>query len=110
MRKAFIRSKADVLGGHLYDGASILYLTKRLPDAETDFDVVSREGTTYKITIKCTDTVIQMTDGMAVQVLNTILKRAMDGLKMQLVGRNMYDAGAPVRIPQFKIDLWPGKI
>jgi aubergine len=110
MRKAFIRSQEAVLGGHLFDGASILYLTKRLPDQITVFDVVSREGTNYKMTIKDTDVVIQMTDGMAVQVLNTILKRAMDGLNMQLVGRNMYDAKAPVNIPQYKIDLWPGKI
>lgn len=109
MRKALVRSKVNVLGGHLFDGGSILYLTRRLPEPVTVLDVLSREGHNYKMTIKSTETKIQMTDGAALQVLNIILKRAMDGLEMQLVGRNMYDAKSPVRIPKYKIDLWPGE-
>jgi hypothetical protein len=46
--------------------------------------------------IKYTKTQIDMTDNRASQVLNIILRRTMNGLQMQLVGRNLYDAGNKV--------------
>lgn len=98
LRKVFLGQQRELLGGYLYDGGSLIYLTHRLPDDRMEFNVESREGLRYKMVIKKTGMVINMTDGMATQVLNVILRRVMDGLKMQLVGRNMYDAANKVRV------------
>lgn len=51
-----------------------------------------------------------MTSASSVQVLNLILRRAMNGLKLQLVGRNFFDAVAKIDIRDFHIQLWPGYI
>lgn len=37
-----------------------------------------------------------MTESQSLQILNLILRRAMGGLELQLVGRNFYDPDAKV--------------
>lgn len=106
MRKAFVARQHTTLGGYLFDGQSMIYLTHRLPKDQMEFDCVSREEKTYKMKIKNTGTKIEMTDTAASQILNLILRRTMDGLKMQLVGRNLYDPGNKVDMKPFKIELW----
>lgn len=89
LRKRFVYEQRDLLGGYLFDGQNI---TRGLPNKRMEFWCESREGQTYKMIIKHTGAKIEMTDAMAMQVLNIILRRTMNGLEMQEVGRNMYDA------------------
>lgn len=97
------------LDGYVYDGANMLYLTKQLNESE--FRVTdSMTEQEYTVTIKNTGTEIKDTDAMANQIYNIILRRAMSHLKMQLVGRNLYDAENKVKLDQFRIELWPGFI
>lgn len=96
MRKAFVAKQRETFGGYLYDGANMIYLTQRLREAEMTFQIESREGQKYKMTVKSTGTKIEATDSMASQILNLILRQAMDGLQMQLVGRNLYDPQSKV--------------
>lgn len=91
MRKAFVGHHKELLGGYLFDGQSMIYLTRRLPEQQMTLSIESREGVTYEMIIKNTGAVIEATDSMASQILNVILRRTMDGLNMQLVGRNLYD-------------------
>jgi aubergine len=88
----------------LFDGHNIIYLTHRLAIPMLEFDVVSREGKEHKMKLRYTGS-IEMTDGMATQILNVILRRTMDGLGMQLVGRNMYDANNKVSLNEIKENL-----
>lgn len=81
-------------GGYLYDGSK-LFSTVKLPDAQTILHTKSKQGENYVITIKYIG-VISMTEWQSLQVLNLILRRAMEGLKLQLVGRDFYDAVAKV--------------
>lgn len=90
MRKAFIRSHSETFGGYLYDGCSSIYLTRALDTEMMELSVTSNQGHSYKIKIKNSKIKIDLSDQAACQVLNLILRRAMDGLKMQLVGRNLY--------------------
>ncbi|EAT40149.1 AAEL008076-PA, partial [Aedes aegypti] len=53
---------------------------------------------------------VDMTNETGIQVLNLILRRAMGGLNLQLVGRNLYDAAAKIAIRDFHIELWPGYV
>ena len=43
-------------------------------------------------------------------LLNLIFKRAMRRLNLKQVGRNTYDPSNSVRIPQHKLELWPGYV
>ena len=43
-------------------------------------------------------------------LLNLVFKRAMRKLKLQQVGRNTYDPSNSIKIPQHKLELWPGYV
>lgn len=51
-----------------------------------------------------------MTEQASLQILNLIMRRAMEGLKLQLVGRNFFDAIAKIPIQEFRLELWPGYV
>lgn len=91
LRKRFVRNHKDTFGGYLFDGGNMLYLTRRLPEDSMHFLDESREGQRYEMKVTDTGKTISTTDSMAMQILNIVLRRAMDGLHMELVGRNMYD-------------------
>ncbi|CAO1306056.1 unnamed protein product [Diamesa serratosioi] len=110
VRKALIREHKKVLGGYLYDGVSTIYLTKSLEKDTTDFAGKLKDDSLVKITVKKTMSLITATDGRVLQLLNLILRRSMEGLKLQLVGRNLYDAGAVIKLKDLNLQLWPGYI
>lgn len=110
LRKKLIFEQKDILGGYLYDGQNSLYLTKTLDEKVMTFECSDNEGKKYQMVIKKTETSFEMTDASVTQVLNVILRRTMDELKMQLVGRNLYDPNNKVDLKDFKVELWPGYI
>lgn len=97
MRKSFLRQHKEKIGGYLYDGGQMLFLTHRLENDTVILPCESREGDQYQVYLKKTDRSISDTDIQSMQILNLILKQTMGGLKMELVGRNLYDAKSKVR-------------
>jgi aubergine-like protein len=95
LKKYFVYQQRDFLGGYLFDGTNI-YLTKDIGD--TTVKTVKTRGEPEEevtMTIKFVRRV-EMTDDLAFQVLNLILRQGMRGLNLQLVGRNFYDPAAAV--------------
>lgn len=68
----------------------MIYLTRRLPQPTMSFELQDREGVACTVKISSTGTKIEMTDTSAMQIFNLILRRAMEGLEMTLVGRDFY--------------------
>lgn len=98
----------DILCGYIFDGTKA-FTNTRLRDDCLEVQATSRRQESIKITIKYVG-VISMTEWQSLQVLNLILRRSIEGLKLQLVGRNFYDAVAKVNVRDFNIQLWPGYI
>lgn len=96
LRKYILKQQKE-LGGYLFDSSNMIYVTRPLPQDKMEFTCKSRDDTVYKLTVKNTGKSIETTDNMAMQVLNVILRRAMEGLQMQLLGRNLYDPKSKVR-------------
>lgn len=94
LRKRLIYEQKATFGGYLFDG-TVLYLTIQLPDETTRFVSADREGNQIETTVRFVN-VVSMTAAASIQVLNLILRRSMDALKLQLVGRNFFDAVAKV--------------
>lgn len=97
LSKALIAQQRPNFGcGYLFDG-TLLYLTKKLEivDGKIVFQSKSRENDDYAVELKFTSEV-SMKTSTATQVLNLILRKATAGLKLQLVGRNYFDAAAKV--------------
>lgn len=96
LRKMLIAQHQDRLGGYLFTGSEI-YLTKKADPEKNELELSSesREGAKYTITMSLVGTVTMQTE-LSLQILNVILRKAMHGLQLQLVGRNFFDWAAKV--------------
>lgn len=109
LRRYLIATQKDFLGGYLFDG-TMLFLTRHLENTPVvERTAVGRNNDEFRLLFKYTRKV-SPADAQSVQILNIILRRAMSGLKLQLVGRNFFDADAKTTINEFKIELWPGYV
>lgn len=95
VRKGLLNTHRALLGGNIFDGAT-LFLTNRLQQDETELMAVNRNNEPIQIKIKFTNQV-SMQESASIQVLNIIMRKALEGLQLQLVGRNFFDATARVR-------------
>lgn len=94
-RRYLVGTQREMLGGFLFDGTQI-FLTKKLESELVDRVAHGKDDETpYTIRFNFT-TVVNMSDVQSLQVLNLILRRAMDGLHLETVGRNKYDPAAAV--------------
>lgn len=98
LRRAYLGQHRELFGGYIFDG-TVLFCTNYFvdPSANGQKEVLTknREGETIQIKIKHVG-VVETTDVQQIQVLNLILRRAMEGLNLQLVGRNFFDPVAKV--------------
>lgn len=93
----------------MFDGTQ-LFMVNKLRSEQLSLECRhERTGEVYQIKIVHTGTV-DMTNETGIQVLNLILRRAMGGLNLQLVGRNLFDAAAKIAIREYQIELWPGYV
>lgn len=102
LRKFLVREQKNLLGGYIFDGASLIYTTNPLPEDEYKFEVKSKDEKLYKVTIKQAGMAVGQNESMRFQIYNVLLRKAMDDLHMQLVGRNLYDPKAKVKEIEFK--------
>lgn len=107
IRKRLLFEQKPLLGGYLYDTRNTVYLTHKLERSPLVMTGKDREGNAYQMTLKLVGSV-SMETRESLQVLNVILRRAMDGLHLQLIGRNFFDAKATVNMPNAQLQLWPG--
>lgn len=84
------------LGGFLFDG-TMIFVVGKIDDSNdvVEKTVTGRDDIAYRITFKFTALVSPLEPG-AIQVMNLVLRAAMKGLKLQPVGRNLYDPMAQV--------------
>lgn len=95
IRKSLLREHKSMFNGFLFDG-SMLWTTSKLTDEPTVITTKRQDGSPVTITIKFTKEIV-MTEAASLQILNVILRDAMQKLRLQLVGRNFFDALAKVR-------------
>ena len=109
IRKGLLYSHKDVLGSVIFDGTLLFTDTRLVADNQPLVLNSKREsdGQVVVITIRLVEE-IQPTDFHYTQFFNIVLRRCMEKMKMQLVGRNYYDPGAKIALTQFKLELWPG--
>ncbi|XP_001663870.2 protein aubergine [Aedes aegypti] len=109
LMQGLISQHKKTFGGYLFDGTQ-LFMVNKLRSEQLSLECRhERTGEVYQVKIVHTGTV-DMTNETGIQVLNLILRRAMGGLNLQLVGRNLYDAAAKIAIRDFHIELWPGYV
>lgn len=79
------------IGGYLFDGNQLFATRKLHKNSDTvEYSTQTRDERIYKIHFKFTKIVL-MNEQESLQVLNLILRRNMNGLKLALIGRNFYE-------------------
>ncbi|XP_017059224.1 protein aubergine [Drosophila ficusphila] len=111
LRRAFLNEHRGLLGGYIFDG-TILFCTKQFQAVQNSAYVLelltkSRAGENIEVKIRAAGSV-DATDNQQLQVLNLILRRAMEGLNLQLVSRNYFDPQAKINLENYRMELWPG--
>lgn len=106
VRKGLLRVHTATLGGNVFDGTT-LYLTNRLNQDVSEYFSKNRLGENIRMTLKFVG-LVSMREGRSLQILNIIMRKALEGLNLQLVGRNFFDAAAKFNIHEFNLELWPG--
>lgn len=107
MMSSIIYTLKGVLGGYLFDGTQ-LFTRHKLRSEEVE--ITTKETMTnqdYIVKLRKVGT-IDGTNEMAFMIFNLINRKAMGGLKLQLIGRNYFDPIAKVSISQYGIELYPG--
>jgi len=96
VRMGVLSNHANILGsGYLFDGLQ-LFTTRKFDQQITVLAGKSKLDIDYKISIKFVG-FISTAEPRFLQVLNLILRRSMKGLKLELVGRNLFDPRAKVK-------------
>lgn len=103
LKRRLIGQHRATLGGYLFDGGNQIFLMSPLPPTANELRSTDRDDNEFTVSLKMTGE-IRYTDGMFLQVLNLVMRNAMRGLNLQLVGRNFYDAAAAVS-QQLKFEL-----
>ncbi|XP_019856843.1 PREDICTED: piwi-like protein 1 isoform X2 [Amphimedon queenslandica] len=108
MRYGMINEHKDLIGPtRAFDG-SVLYLPLKITDdIVTRKSIRSTDGTEITIDITLTN-VLEYRE--CTQLFNIIIRRVLRAIDMQEVGRHYFDKNHPIKIPQHKMELWPGYV
>nr|XP_045595605.1 piwi-like protein Siwi isoform X2 [Procambarus clarkii] len=107
-RKQLLRQHQEVLGAnYLFDGMQ-LYLPVKLGAEVTEL-ASKRESdeSIYTVRLKFIKELSPL-DSQYLQLMNIILRRCMDFLGMQVIGRNYFSSKDKVRDERYKVEIWPG--
>uniref|UniRef100_A0A336MII6 CSON000428 protein n=1 Tax=Culicoides sonorensis TaxID=179676 RepID=A0A336MII6_CULSO len=108
----FVENNEEFLNiGKIFNGSN-LYTTSKLEN-----DVTTLEGkdnmtdNDVKITIKFDKSLSTLHSSEEIyQSLNTILRRAIEGLSLTLIRRNLYDPEEKTTLYDLKLEIWPGYV
>ncbi|XP_041675230.1 LOW QUALITY PROTEIN: protein aubergine [Drosophila eugracilis] len=111
LRRGLLNEHRSLLGGNIFDGTVLFCTTQFKPVQNSPYvlELVAknRAGENIEIKIKAVGSV-EAGDNQQFQVLNLILRRAMEGLELQLVHRNLFDPKAKINLENYRMELWPG--
>lgn len=103
-KRNYLNDHTDIVGSHVFDGETVFSTSYFVSDDNgriLELWSRDRNGTAVLIKLKHVG-IVDCTDFQHLQILNIILRYAIEKLHMQLVGRHYYDASAKVVPIKFK--------
>uniref|UniRef100_A0A1B6DVK7 Piwi domain-containing protein n=1 Tax=Clastoptera arizonana TaxID=38151 RepID=A0A1B6DVK7_9HEMI len=107
VRKMLLRPHKDKIGEYIFDGTMMFTSNRLKPDVVDFFSVRDTDKQNIKITVKLVGD-LMMGDGHYLQVYNILMRQCLKNLKLQLIGRDHYDAAAKSSYDDLKLEVWPG--
>lgn len=96
-RRKLIQSQNILLGDFIYNGTGLVYTFQVLAEPRYEIKVNSSENVEHTLILEHKRK-IDLDSEEALMVMNIIFRRMMNGLDLQLVGRNLYDPKRSVSV------------
>lgn len=106
VRKGLLKLHKASLVSYIFDG-TVMYTTTRLPAPLELLSKRQSDNAEIKIIIRLVGE-LKKGDHHYIQVFNIIMRRCLELLKLQVIGRDYYDARAKIDIHEYRLQLWPG--
>lgn len=106
----YAQATKELLTGYVFDG-SMMFSSQRISPDPLELFVDPPEGSERTDKIRITTRLVadvEVGDYHLIQFFNILLRRCLQFMNLQMVGRNFYDALAKIAIPNYDIELWPG--
>ena len=111
IRKALVyQHKGSKVKNMIFDGTLMFTDTRLAPDDDVKpvtWISQRNDGTPVTLTIKHVEELCP-TDYHYIQFFNLILRKVLEGMKLEMVGRSYYDPNAKITMANHKLELWPG--
>lgn len=111
-RKGLVRRALKDISrtGYLFDGTQ-MFTTQKFPQDPFQLTVALAEGSEEEIrlTIRLVGD-LAWTDPHYMQLFNLIVRKCLSFMKLKLLGRNYFDPESRIRVPEYKLELWPGYV
>ncbi|CAL8115744.1 unnamed protein product [Orchesella dallaii] len=109
LKKKLMRPHAQSLGANIFDGSS-LYTANRLhPDPMTLYSLQPNSEEKIELTVRMVAE-LAPTDGMYLQLFNILVRKCLEGMSLEEMGRHFYDRHQAIRLDAHRLELWPGYI
>jgi len=111
LMRAFAGTGEGKLGMFIFDGHS-LWTTKLLsPEIGAPIELTGtlKDETPVDIQIKLVAE-LEPGDSMYLQFYSIVVRKCLEVLKLDLLGRHYYDNTAAIRMDNYRLELWPGFI
>ena len=108
VKKALLYGLKDA--GHLphfiTDGMHLFVMSKLDSDPKI-LETKTRKGEDVTVKLRLVEE-LRPTDHHFISFYNIILRKMLENLNLELVGRNYYNPGSKIELKQQKLELWPG--
>ncbi|XP_021919553.1 piwi-like protein Siwi isoform X2 [Zootermopsis nevadensis] len=109
IKKKMVRDNKEKLGGYLFDGSVLFTSQKYHPDPMVIFSNRPSDGAKVLITIRGVG-IVTCGDYHYVHIFNLLMRRCLDNLNLQLVGRHYFDSSARITLNKHQLEIWPGYV
>jgi chemotaxis protein histidine kinase CheA len=103
--KQSLLNRIQELGCYVFDG-KMLFSQKKLGD----FSTTVKDSRGFEFTVKLLLTRELEEKDIPLQFYNILFRQVLIGLKLRAIGRHNYDPSRPIKIPEHRLELWPGYI
>ncbi|XP_068083901.1 piwi-like protein Siwi [Anabrus simplex] len=109
MKQKLVRAHRETIGAYIFDGTLLFTAHKLLKDPLTLVSRREADDTNVVVTIRLVSSV-SAGEYHYCHFFNILMRRCLEALNLQLVGRNYFDAKANVPVPNYHLELWPGYV
>ena len=112
VRKVLVKEHAHSIrdGWYIFDG-TMMYTSGNIDGSDTVQFTSTRkdDGQAIQISIRKVG-VVPPSSQSYFQFFNIMIRKVMEKLDLQLLGRNYYDSKAGIKLPEWKLELWMGYV